>query len=105
MTDKLKPCPFCGSEALKVDTGYYGAKWVECQECFIDGPSITANPIGSREIKDQEAIDAWNSRVEHKEPPENYDKGMIYFSKGAPKEAREAAKEAFKSVFSRKGEE
>lgn len=53
MTEALKPCPFCGSEAKITDAEPYA---VECDNifCLIDGPCH-----GSK----SDAIEAWNSRA------------------------------------------
>jgi Lar family restriction alleviation protein len=50
---KLKPCPFCGGNAiLYIDCGYYIA---ECENCeAMSGEHKTA----------EETIEAWNKRVE-----------------------------------------
>lgn len=54
MTDKLKPCPFCGSEALIVDDDkeHYGV-FIACSKC-----------CSSTEIfkTEDEALISWNSR-------------------------------------------
>ena len=59
MTDKLKPCPFCGNPNLLVDKGILendelGNYFVCCNKCHVTGPAgYTA----------QEAVEAWNRRV------------------------------------------
>ena len=69
----LKPCPFCGSEAIQAFTkGRYGAfGYIKCTMC--DGQSKTTSLIDAREFKeenefwDQKAwlgvIVAWNTRT------------------------------------------
>lgn len=62
MSDTLKPCPFCRSSDLSIDTNE-GAPWersdgsgwyrVWCRHCFATGPET--------EWKD-EAANAWNAR-------------------------------------------
>ena len=52
MTQKLKPCPFCGMDAGEVFN--MGDFYVSCCECEAQGPC--------RETK-AEAIDAWNRRA------------------------------------------
>ena len=57
-TDKLKSCPFCGSDCIHVDVGIYNGKshesvTIECEDC---GASIW----GATEEK---AIDKWNRRT------------------------------------------
>lgn len=54
MSVKLKPCPFCGGHAI-ID-GCDDGQWIViCKEC--------ATSSGYNETK-QEAIDAWNWRIE-----------------------------------------
>lgn len=50
MTDKLKPCPFCGGEAdTEWHHGYYG---VRCESCYAE---VTADGMN-------DTIEAWNTR-------------------------------------------
>lgn len=54
MNDKLKPCPFCGGKAI-ID-GCDETLWITiCKKCNAS--------IDYKETK-QDAIDAWNRRVE-----------------------------------------
>lgn len=58
MSEKLKPCPFCGGEAIRgiachVHEDY--AFRVECRECKIVTPFYDT---------EAEAIEAWNRRTE-----------------------------------------
>ena len=54
MSEKLKPCPFCGGEA-ELEDNLVGFKFtVQCKECF----SMTDGYFTS-----EEAIAAWNRRV------------------------------------------
>ena len=56
MTEKLKPCPFCGSENVKAFTDDIQAlSWVECLSCH----GMMMN-LGTEE----ENIEAWNRRAE-----------------------------------------
>ncbi len=49
--EALKPCPFCGGEAI----WRTGTKnWIECKKCRTNGRLHKSH---------QEAIDAWNKRV------------------------------------------
>lgn len=68
MTDKHKPCPFCGSN--KLGPNYVWTN-VECENCGAQGPYIDENmdwPI---------AFELWDKRVApiidlHPRPPEMY---------------------------------
>ena len=51
MTEKLKPCPFCGGEAEVEGERIF---WVSCQKCWVETSSF--NTL-------EEAIEAWNRRV------------------------------------------
>lgn len=63
MSDKLKPCPFCGGKAI-ID-GCDDTLWIViCKECNAS--------IGYKETE-QEAIDAWNSRVQPMFTPDELD--------------------------------
>lgn len=55
MSDKLKPCPFCGGEAKFFEDKDYQIYSVTCTEC-----DAGTNAYGI----EQDAIDAWNSRVQ-----------------------------------------
>lgn len=62
MTDILKPCPFCGGEALlhefrtyvsdrhRMETKYY----IECRKCGVEQRNY---------ISDKEAANDWNRRA------------------------------------------
>ncbi len=55
MSEKLKPCPFCGRKAFVDDSGRYeDIIVVQCCECCSEGA------IGETR---KEAIKAWNKRV------------------------------------------
>lgn len=63
MNDELKPCPFCGGEAI-ID-GCDDTLWiVVCKECNAS--------IGYKETK-EEAIEAWNRRIEPTFTPDELD--------------------------------
>ena len=63
MNDELKPCPFCGGEAI-ID-GCDETLWIViCKECNAS--------IGYKETK-EEAIEAWNKRIEPTFTPDELD--------------------------------
>ena len=71
MSEKLKPCPFCGSDQLMVEVGYDGICHVECLDCW--------GRTGSCDGKGK-AISAWNSRAEPPAAPDDparYSRGGI----------------------------
>lgn len=55
MTDKLKPCPFCGSEKVSLDneSGFC----IQCKdnECCTEGPYSKS---------EEAAIEKWNKRAD-----------------------------------------
>ena len=55
MTEKLKPCPFCGGKAELFGTETNGIFYVRCLECDVDGNFDTPG----------EARAAWNRRNCH----------------------------------------
>lgn len=59
--EELKPCPFCGHDAVievfKVRKGYEAT--VQCTGCLANMPTIT---FDYEEEAEKEAIKAWNSR-------------------------------------------
>ena len=55
MTDKLKPCPFCGSEDLEDRRGF-----IKCNSCGVEGPVFAIG--GKHDDVRKEAIAAWNKR-------------------------------------------
>lgn len=72
---EMKPCPFCGSTKLKIDskrTFGYGGKYhcsvtVRCSKCHARSPVVGIEmPVGrydEREICEEKVIEAWNRRV------------------------------------------
>lgn len=49
---KLKPCPFCGGEAILTTTNY-GSMIATCKDCFVDGGATGCSKTAS---------DSWNAR-------------------------------------------
>lgn len=74
---QIKPCPFCGSDKLKIDskrTFQYGHKkhcsvTVRGMKCHARSPVVGGNmPDGQyneREICEEAVIEAWNRRVDN----------------------------------------
>ena len=66
MSEKLKPCPFCGSKWTQVryinnpfDKNHvYGGYRGECTDCFVSTKSC---------LTEDEAIKLWNMRTESEE--------------------------------------
>lgn len=53
MSEKLKPCPFCGGEA-KLTKAIYGA-WIQCLGCRADSTMMPCVESAGK---------AWNTRAE-----------------------------------------
>lgn len=62
--DKLKPCPFCGSEAVIINTGNYFPKMIFYR--VVCKSSCTMQARLYRKI--EESVKAWNMRGEQDEP-------------------------------------
>lgn len=60
MSEKLKPCPFCGScdDLQFLDDNDYETVQVNCLECGTCGPEADTR---------REALDLWNRRAEVKD--------------------------------------
>lgn len=63
MSDKLKPCPFCGGMNLYYAAGRFYA--VECSDCG-------AKVVGAFRTE-EEAAEAWNRRVQPTFTPDELD--------------------------------
>ena len=63
MSDKLKPCPFCGGMNLYYAAGRFYA--VECSDCG-------AKVVGAFRTE-EEAAEAWNRRVQPTFTPDEID--------------------------------
>lgn len=68
---KLKPCPFCGGEASllrrhkRLDGGgWYKIAVVECDDCGSNSGDYIVDGHFGVNTSEQDAIDAWNRRVE-----------------------------------------
>jgi Lar family restriction alleviation protein len=63
MSEKLKPCPFCGSR--NVAHGLFGGDMiVKCISCFSGGPPVDAPEFSDMVEKRDEAVAAWNRRAD-----------------------------------------
>ena len=54
--ESLKPCPFCGGEAILMDAGY--PHWVFCKNC---GAKVHGHVVGETEGP-AASVEAWNRR-------------------------------------------
>ena len=72
MTDKLKPCPFCGGTKLKLakkTTKYKGHEAyvasIRCNSCHARGGTVTnlTIPYAVKEDVEAIAIERWNRRA------------------------------------------
>lgn len=65
MSEKLKPCPFCGAEARVWVTD--DARFVPL--CYVHGQRQTCQLRFASYTTVQEAVEAWNTRVEPEPGP------------------------------------
>jgi len=56
--DELKPCPFCGSENVKVVRDDDDWEFVRCRECLACGPPIVDSALSARKHWTRRA-DSW----------------------------------------------
>ena len=61
-TNELKPCPFCGGEAVRMDLldnppfpDVIGTRYFGCRKCCV---------VSFTGMTDAEAVEAWNARTE-----------------------------------------
>ncbi len=72
---EIKPCPFCGSTKLKVESKHNG-KWhntgthsatVRCGKCHARGPTASCKVekglTSADKATEQKAIELWNARI------------------------------------------
>lgn len=75
MNNKLKPCPFCGSTSLKIESKHHG-QWsetgthsitVRCNKCHARGGSASSkagkNIYTASAEAEAKAIELWNTRA------------------------------------------
>lgn len=86
MTDvdgvKLAPCPFCGSDKVKLTTSVHAdMSWVACSNCGLDAPSETG-------VSPEDAVRYWNTRALSPTPEAPWTGGAWQDIATAPKEDR-----------------
>lgn len=67
MTSELKPCPFCGGEA--VPSNEWGRAGIKCSQC---GVSYRPNSFDSNKYF-EESVAVWNTRTPDEQEPVAYD--------------------------------
>ena len=88
MNDELKPCPFCGGHAI-ID-GCDDTLWIViCKECNAS--------IGYKETK-EEAIEAWNRRIEPTFTPDELKEIRLIFDIGVCKRPDSCRVEIWQSI-------
>ena len=65
---ELKPCPFCGGEAMLIANPSIGIVYIQCQSCTAmvgRKRKIISSMIGKEFFANkQEEIEAWNRRAD-----------------------------------------
>lgn len=76
---ELKPCPFCGSTSLKIESKHHGTHYysgthsatVRCQKCHARGGTASCKVEKGKHRADSEtelkAIEAWNRRADNEQ--------------------------------------
>ena len=63
----LKPCPFCGGQAMLITSPSLGTVYIQCKYCTAmvgRKRKIVSSMIGSEFFTNKEkAIEAWNRRI------------------------------------------
>ena len=56
--NELKPCPFCGSLNVKVDSYELGEKHIYCVNCAVHVKFVNVD-------SKKDNINSWNTRIEY----------------------------------------
>ncbi len=59
---ELKPCPFCGGEALLIQSDIDGMSYVTCNRCLCKTADVYYYAV---DCPNEKAAEKWNKRVEN----------------------------------------
>ena len=60
--NKLRACPFCGSEDVRLCSGNWDS-YAICLDCGVEGPRVEDDSAVEQEERNEIAVKLWNRRT------------------------------------------